>query len=419
MFLIVAAIPLRANATASDLRRLAKGSRDAGQARRLLALATIYDGGSRRQAARLGGVTPRIIRDRAVRINAEGPAGLANREAPGKAPLLGPGQRAALARAVEAGPKPCLDGVVRWRLVDLAAWLHEEFGISASRQTLGRELRAMGFRKLSARPQAYRQDPEAMQAFKKSFPAVVEEIRAQVGRPIEVWFQGEPDQRTVRGAVFPANARIGRKNRITRPLSAMRASPAGQRMGPARDPTPCGARPAHDVGLPLWCHLSETRCRRGFRNALRGHAGHAGAPRRDQRRDRARRPRHPRSRSGWLAHVEQTRGPGQQHSRAAAAPLAGADPACRRLKTIACRPTGREHLAVHARQPDLEPHLHLPRRHSGPLPRGLERTHRPASAHHVHRSSPMGTWDPIDERWYHGRGRTDGPIRVFPIRRHR
>ena len=145
-----------------------KGAATVGQARRLLALATIYDGGSRSQAARLGGVTPRIIRDRVVRLNAEGPAGLANREAPGKAPRLGPERCDALARAVEAGPKPHLDGVVRWRLVDLVAWLHEEFGISASRQTLGRESRAIGFRKLSARPRAYRQDPEAMRAFKRT-----------------------------------------------------------------------------------------------------------------------------------------------------------------------------------------------------------------------------------------------------------
>lgn len=163
-----AAIPLRADFTGNDLRRLAKASRDVGQTRRLLALATIYDGGSRSQAAKLGGVTLQVIRDWVVRFNAEGPAGLANRKALGKAPLLGPGQRAALARTVEAGPKPYLDGVVRWRLVDLVAWLHEEFGISASRQTLGRALRAMGFWKLSARPQAYRQDPEAMEAFKKT-----------------------------------------------------------------------------------------------------------------------------------------------------------------------------------------------------------------------------------------------------------
>ena len=163
-FPIGAAIRLRANFTGDDPGRLAKGSRDVGLTRRVLALATIYDDGSRSQAARLGGVTLQVIRDWVVRFNAEGPAGLSNRKAPGKAPLLGPGQRAALARTVEAGPKPDLDGVVHWRLVDLVAWLHEAFGISASRQTLGREFRAMGFGKLSARPQAYRQDPKAMQA---------------------------------------------------------------------------------------------------------------------------------------------------------------------------------------------------------------------------------------------------------------
>lgn len=165
-----AAIPLRADFTGDDLRRLAKASRDARQTRRLLALATIYDGGSRSQAAKLGGVTLQIVRDWVMRFNAAGPDGLTNRKAPGKTPLLGPEQRAALARAVEAGPKPYLDGVVRWRLVDLVVWLHAEFGVSASRQTLGRELRAMEFRKLSARPQAYRQDPEAMEGFKKTSP---------------------------------------------------------------------------------------------------------------------------------------------------------------------------------------------------------------------------------------------------------
>ena len=165
-----AAIPLRADFTGDDLRRLAKASRDARQTRRLLALATIYDGGSRSQAAKLGGVTLQIVRDWVVRFNAEGPDGLSNRKAPGKVPILGPDQRAALARAVEAGPKSYLDGVVRWRLVDLVAWVQAEFGVSASRQTLGRELRAMGFRKLSARPQAYRQDPEAMEGVKKTSP---------------------------------------------------------------------------------------------------------------------------------------------------------------------------------------------------------------------------------------------------------
>jgi transposase len=166
---MAAAIGLRADHGADDLRRLAKASRDAAQTRRLLALSVIYDGGSRTEAARVGGVTLQIVRDWVLRFNAEGPSGLIDRRAPGKAPLLQAEHRAALAAAVEAGPKPYLDGVVRWRLVDLVQWLWDRFGLSVSRQTLGRELRAMGYAKLSARPRHYAQDPEAADQFKKAF----------------------------------------------------------------------------------------------------------------------------------------------------------------------------------------------------------------------------------------------------------
>ena len=127
---MAAAINLRGDHTADDLRRLAKESRDAKQTRRLLAVAAIYEGSSRTDAARLGGVGLQIIRDWVLRFNAEGPAGLVDRKAPGKTPLMTDEQRAALARAVEAGPRPYLDGVVRWRLVDLTQWLWDEFGVS-------------------------------------------------------------------------------------------------------------------------------------------------------------------------------------------------------------------------------------------------------------------------------------------------
>jgi transposase len=164
---MAAAVELRADYGADDLRRLAKASRDARQTRRLLALAVIYDGGSRTDAARVGGVGLQIVRDWVLRFNAEGPAGLVDRKAPGNSPLLDAEHRAALAAAVEAGPKPYLDGVVRWRLVDLVQWVWERFGVSVSRQTLGRELQALGFAKLSARPRHYAQDPEAIEQFKK------------------------------------------------------------------------------------------------------------------------------------------------------------------------------------------------------------------------------------------------------------
>ena len=137
------------------------------QVRRLLALAVIAEGGTRTEAARLGGVGLQIIRDWVLRFNAEGPSGLIDRKAPGKASTLSAEQRTALARVVEAGPEPWRDGVVRWRLVDLVQWLWDEFRVSVSEATVGRELRALGFRKLSARPRHYAQDPEAAEVFKK------------------------------------------------------------------------------------------------------------------------------------------------------------------------------------------------------------------------------------------------------------
>ena len=137
-------VPLRPDYDAPALRALARRSKDAAQSRRLLALAAIYDGASRSEAARLGSVTLQIVRDWVLRFNAEGPSGLVDRKAPGKAPTLTSEQRAALARVVEAGPEPWRDGVVRWRRIDLAQWLWEAFGVSVSEATVGRELRVRG-----------------------------------------------------------------------------------------------------------------------------------------------------------------------------------------------------------------------------------------------------------------------------------
>lgn len=63
---------------------------------------------------------------------------------------------------------PAAHGVVRWRLIDLARWVFDEFAIAISKQTLSRELRALGFRKLSVRRRHYAQDGEAVAAFKKT-----------------------------------------------------------------------------------------------------------------------------------------------------------------------------------------------------------------------------------------------------------
>lgn len=164
------AIALRDDFDGDRCRVAARRSKDGAQARRLLSLAAIYEGSSRAEAARLGGVTAQIVRDWVERFNREGPEGLVDRKAPGKVPLLGPEHLAALARRVDGGPLPAVDGVVRWRIIDLVQWIFEEFRIAVSEDTVSRALRKMGYRKLSARPRHHAQNPQAIEDFKKAFP---------------------------------------------------------------------------------------------------------------------------------------------------------------------------------------------------------------------------------------------------------
>ena len=192
---MAAPIDLRNDFDSVSLRRLAKRTRDATQSRRLLALAEVYDGGSRTDASRIGGVGLQIIRDWVLRFNARGPDGLVDGKSPGAPSKLNADHRRALAEVVEAGPVPAVDGVVRWRRKDLARWLLETFAISLDETTVGRELKALGFAKISARPRHYAQNELAVEAFKKNFPAELAKIRARLERPIELWWQDEIGQR--------------------------------------------------------------------------------------------------------------------------------------------------------------------------------------------------------------------------------
>ena len=167
---MAAAVPLRSDFDAAQLRSLAKRSRDPDQTRRLLALAAISEGASRTEAAQIGCVTLQIVRDWVLRFNARGPEGLLTGRAPGAPARLNDQHREALQAIVDQGPIPAIHGVVRWRLVDLIQWLWEEFRLSISKQTLSRELRALGYRKLSARPRHHAKSEIAVAAFEKSSP---------------------------------------------------------------------------------------------------------------------------------------------------------------------------------------------------------------------------------------------------------
>ena len=65
---------------------------------------------------------------------------------------------------------------------------------SCTRAASATQLAALGFRRLSVRPQHPKSDPEAQAAFKKNVPeAVAAALPARArDKPLEIWFQGEP-----------------------------------------------------------------------------------------------------------------------------------------------------------------------------------------------------------------------------------
>src|SRR5471030_1444399 len=164
---MAAPILLRRDFDGPMLRALALSEKVGSVTRRLLSLVTVYEGGSRADAARLGGVGLQTLRDWVLRFNAQGPDGLVDGKSTGRPSLLDGEQRRALVAMVEAGPIPAIHEVVRWRLIDLVQWVFDEYGLSVTKQILSRELRALGYRKLSARPRHHEHDEAAVAAFKK------------------------------------------------------------------------------------------------------------------------------------------------------------------------------------------------------------------------------------------------------------
>jgi transposase len=164
-------LPLRTDYDAAKLRELAKRCRNFRQIRRLLSLAAIHDGMNRTEAARIGGMDRQTLRDWVVRFNEEGPDGLADRHRPGCPCRLSDAQLAELAQIVEAGPDRELDGITRWRRIDLQKVIGDRFGVAYSERGISDLLARLSFSRITGRPQHPAQDPETIEAFKKTSPA--------------------------------------------------------------------------------------------------------------------------------------------------------------------------------------------------------------------------------------------------------
>jgi len=167
-----AAIPIsRLDLTASELRRVASRCGDGAQVRRLLALALVLDGRSRKEAAEQNGMDRQTLSDWVHRYNAAGVDGLKSSHAPGAAPLLNETQKAELRELVVQGTDPAKDKVVRWRCVDLREEIARRFSVRVHESTVGKWLRQFGLTRLQPRPHHPKTDLAAQEAFKKTSPA--------------------------------------------------------------------------------------------------------------------------------------------------------------------------------------------------------------------------------------------------------
>ena len=161
------AVKLREDYSAEELRALARRSKDVNQSRRLLSLAAVRDGMDRGPAAKIGGMDRQTLRDWVHRFNVAGPDGLLDNWTEGPKPRLSIEQMAELAAIVEAGPDREIDGVVRWRRVDLKRVIAERFGVDFHPRYVGKLLHKLGFSHMSARPRHPAQDQRIVEAFKK------------------------------------------------------------------------------------------------------------------------------------------------------------------------------------------------------------------------------------------------------------
>ena len=180
----------RTELSTTELRRAAACSRDADAVRRMLALALVLEGRSRKEAAESCGMDRQTLRDWVIRYNEGGLPSLSDRVLPGPSFRLTPEQMAALSEIVEAGPDPAVDQVVRWRRVDLRRVIRERWGVEFHERTVGKLLHRLGFARLSVRPKHPRSDPAAQAEWGKKLQP------ARAGRPA-----GERPRQAGRGVV--------------------------------------------------------------------------------------------------------------------------------------------------------------------------------------------------------------------------
>lgn len=152
--------------TPEDLRRLARGEDKPRTARRMLAIANAMEGMTFEDAARVVGIERQSLGDAVKRYNAEGLAGLYDREKPGRPRRLSEAQESEFCEIVAAGPDPEEDGISAHTLDDLVELVEHRYGVTYHPSSISNILHRRGFSRQKPRPFHPRKDEAAQAAFK-------------------------------------------------------------------------------------------------------------------------------------------------------------------------------------------------------------------------------------------------------------
>ena len=164
---MVAALAIRTDLSAGELRALARREKDPRAASRLYAIAHALEGKSRAEAARLAGMERQALHDAVVRYNAEGLAGLHDRPKGRRRSVLSNEESARLKDLVLAGPDLARHDRTEWTLPTLAEEIARLWGKRLHPASLSRVLRRLGLSKQKTRPRHPQADLEAQERFKK------------------------------------------------------------------------------------------------------------------------------------------------------------------------------------------------------------------------------------------------------------
>jgi transposase len=177
--------------TQEELEREERTERDATRSKRLRVLILGIEGWTAPAIARAVGLSRRACQDLVRRYNERGLAALEERRGRPRKPTLTGDQEGAFRERVEGGPTES-DAVCTLRGKDFQRVLADEFGLLRSLSAVYRLLHALGYSCLRPRPRHRKSDPEAIEAFKRSWPERIAEIaRERPGKRLRVYFQDE------------------------------------------------------------------------------------------------------------------------------------------------------------------------------------------------------------------------------------